>query len=240
LNRSLTALALGCAGLAGSLWAAPAMAAGADTGWYVGGGIGFDIPSDQNFSSANNGVKNGYGTGFTGGFEGGYALDNGFRPELEFRYQHSRVDSVDVTAPSGAQSHSGVDSGKIGATALFANLWYDYKEDHGFFAIIHPYGGLGLGVARISLDDELYHSYSGAIGSSSGSATTYAYQFGAGLSADIFRWLVASFDFRYMMTGNFKIGDKAQLGDGSETGLDGRYAGTSVMLGLKYRFGKAR
>jgi opacity protein-like surface antigen len=238
LKHPLIAFGLTSACLAG-LWAAPAYAAGDDSGWYAGGAIGFDAPSSQTFSSSSNSVTNGYSVGFAGGVDGGYEFGNGLRPDVEFRYQHAGIDSISVTVPTGNQSTAGQSSGSIAATTLLANVFYDFRQSDGVFAMIHPYGGLGVGMARLSINNESYHSFSGESGAASGSATALAYQLGFGVSSDLGSALAASFDVRYLMTTNARIGGgEAAAGSGGESGLDGKYRAASVMFGLKYKFGR--
>lgn len=237
MKHPLIALGLTSVCLAGSLCAGPALAAGDDSGWYAGGSVGLDIPSSQTFATSSNSVTNKYSAGFAGGISGGYEFSNGLRPELEFRYQHAGIDKVDVTVPTGNQSSAGQTSGAISATAVLANIWYDFRQSDGIFAVVHPYGGVGVGMARLSLNNESYHSFSGESGNADGIATKLAYQVGLGLSSDINAALAASLDFRYLMTGSARFGG-GNASSGGEAGLDGKYRATSIMVGLKYKFGR--
>jgi opacity protein-like surface antigen len=233
LKHPLIAFGLTTACLAGALCAAPANAAGDDSGWYAGGSIGFDTPASQTFSSSPNSVTNKYNLGFAGGFDGGYEFASGLRPDVEFRYQHAGIDDIEVTVPTGSQSKAGQTSGSVSATTVLANIFYDFRQSDGLFSVVHPYAGLGVGIARLSLDDESYHTFAGAGGAASGSATALAYQLGLGVNSDITSSLAASFDVRYLMTTNATFN-----GNNGAADLDGKYRAASVQVGLKYKFGR--
>ena len=218
------------------------LAASADDsgGWYAGAQLGFGLSSSQNLNNQGNILKNNYGTGFAGGINGGYSFTDGLRPELEFNHSGTNITSIQQSTPSTTSSQSSNISGTVSANTVMANLWWDYRQSDGFFATVHPYVGLGLGGANVSINNEHLNSTGNAgfipVGNiTNGSATTFAYQFGFGAGIGLTPALWASLDFRYLQTTNFKVPN--------DTGSGGQFSGTfhqpQLFVGLKYRFGAA-
>lgn len=237
MNRRRLPLALACVPVALSCLLLPC-AASADniTGWYAGGNIGFDIPVNQNLTFAGNGVTNQYSAGFVGGIRGGYSFGNGLRPELEFNYhrasiQNSTIYTDGLTAPVGAAS------GSESAKTLLADAWYDFRQPDGMLSVIYPYVGAGIGVADVSISSERFSSFQGSGGTASGSSTVIAYQIGFGANYQITPYLVASADFRYLMTTNFAIPGQTSGDSDSSRKLVGAYREPSLFVGLNYKFG---
>jgi len=204
------------------------------TGWYVGGELGADLSTTQNFSSSGRSIKTGDGSGFLGGITGGYAFANGWRPELALDYRHSTVDSVQITVNNqfGTQSPSNNTAGAVSASTIMGNIWYDFRQSDGFLAVIYPYVGAGVGLANVKVSGEnLSNFYNTAGGVANGSATALAYQLGLGANWDIVSNLSASADIRYLATTNVSI----PISTGGD--LSGIYRGPSFSVGLKYKFG---
>lgn len=223
-----------------TLFLAPtAKAANDGSGWYVGGDLGLDIPTNRRLNSAGSTVMNDYGTGVVVGFNGGYTFSNGLRSELEFNYHHTNVNDVTVTSPYGSASQSGNVTGYQSASILLADLWYEFKQSEGFMSVVYPYVGAGIGVAEVSIDSESFHSFSGTQGSANGSGTAFAYQIGFGVNYDISTNFEASADFRYLMTTSVSIPSQNPGGSGDINGVSGTYREPSLLVGLRYKFGES-
>ena len=65
----------------------------------------------------------------------------------------------------------------------------------------------------------------------------FAYQIGFGANYQITPYLVASADFRYLMTTNFAIPGQTSGDSDSSRKLVGAYREPSLFVGLNYKFG---
>lgn len=211
-------------------------------GWYAGGELGFGLSNSQKLSLSNNGntLTNNYNTGFGGGILGGYSFANGWRPEIEFGYRGANVSSIQQSTPQVSSSQTNNVSGTMSLETLMVNGWWDFRQSDGFFATVHPYVGAGLGGAHFNLNGESLNTPSNAGWAASGplasgSATTFAYQIGFGAGIGLTPQWSASLDYRYLGTSSVSLTNENE-GGGK---LGGSYHSSSLLVGLKYRFGVA-
>ena len=105
------------------------------------------------------------GSGILAGLAVGYRMGS-FRAEAEYFYRGTTYDGLDNTidfvTPTGTTALTGFQGGKteqelsiieggvddVLSHNFFANLYYDYRSDSKFT----PYAGVGVGLARVSLD----------------------------------------------------------------------------------------
>jgi OOP family OmpA-OmpF porin len=198
------------------------LASRAGDGPYLGieGGMNLQSRQDVLQSGINTGNLS-FQNGFVAGLAGGYAFVNGFRPELELDFRRNDLEQF-ITSGT-ALSAGGFET----ATSVLGNLWYDYKAPSGFFHVVHPYLGVGLGAARLAAR----HVRIGSTALGNDYDWTFAYQGGAGFAVDVTPRLSVSYDWRYLQTnrGSFDVGLGAPL--------DARYRSNSAMLSLRYSFG---
>lgn len=191
------------AGMIGTL----PLAALAD-GPYVDLGTGANFSRDQrvyNNSGQQVGVLQ-YDEGAPAILAAGYAIDNGWRGDLEFGFRRNDVDA------SGSSTEGSVDVG-----SLMAMLWFDWPVSW----TVRPYAGAGAGQAQLDLN----HS-AGSAASSEGD-TVFAWQLAMGLAARVTQRFAVTLGYRLLTT------DRAQF---AGSGLNADYQADSVMLGLRYYF----
>ncbi len=231
---------VGCAAVA----ACAVPSAQADDGWYTGleGGVNWMVPSEARAHSLLTSPLGGtteqsfqfdHYPGWVGGLTTGYAFPNGLRPELELDYRRNDFSRLVVggLAPDA--------NGDVATETAIANLWYDFKSDHGMFRVVHPYIGAGGGVARVNL-----HNLAPAGGAviADDHDTVLAYQGGAGIGFDLAPRLTMSLDYRYVGTerGNYGAAAGAIPPGDTSTPISAGYNTSSMMLGLRYTIAEAK
>ncbi|MGQ0697292.1 MAG: outer membrane beta-barrel protein, partial [Panacagrimonas sp.] len=136
-------------------------------GPYVGGGVGYNQPDDQEFDFAgtrtgvtqptvpvelpalpNSGIasENEYKGNVFYQAVAGYRFANGLRPEFEIAYRQNEADDISYPDP-GPGPEDGPEGVKITGTSGLANLWFDLFPSSRF----HPYIGGGAGFTRYKL-----------------------------------------------------------------------------------------
>jgi OOP family OmpA-OmpF porin len=206
------ALLAGAALLA--LSSAPAMAQG--NGFYTGlaGGANWLNESTVSGAGTSNDVDFDLGYGLLG--KVGYGFMDNFRTELELGY---RANDVDSTSAPGVNA-----SGDVSAWTAFANVFYDFMPKEKF----NPFVGVGLGAARVSVDN----ARANATRIIDDSDTVAAYQGIVGASYALTdNWLVTA-DYRY--TASFSDLD---LRATNGAAVEADWSNHAIMLGLTYRFG---
>ena len=164
IKLKLAALSAACASLA-----AP-MLAQAGNGPYIGveGGANWQAPQNFDFGGgvdATAKFKHPFDAGYIGGLTFGYGTAIGLRPELELDYRRNDIKSFAGASISGYEN----------AYTAMGNLWYDIKTPTGFFSVVHPYFGGGVGGARFAVRNTPGNN---------DFSTKFAYQGGAGLGFD--------------------------------------------------------
>ena len=179
-----------------------ALASGPESAYLGVGGGGVFL---QDTALAPNGTVSA-DTGWVGAGTIGLRWENGLRLELEGAHRES-----DATA-------TGVASGQVKSSSIFANLLYDFK---GLNWGIVPYLGIGVGGVRANYDFT-NGSKNDAMG----------YQAIVGASVPFSPRLEGFVDYRYFGTDalNDSVGTRH---------LDDPYAGHEVMVGIRWTFWEA-
>jgi outer membrane protein OmpA-like peptidoglycan-associated protein len=201
------------------LWASAALIAQADDGAYVGveGGANWESPQDLREDHSVIDRIN-FDTGWAAGLIGGYSFANGLRPELEFDHRSNHLD----------HDLLGLDHGLDRAESGFANLWYDFKAPSGFFSILHPYLGGGVGAVR-----SYYHNADLGFPIAADYATEFGYQAGAGIGFDVTSHLTLGLDYRHVWTDRGAF-TPALAG---APPLEQRYLANTMLISARYAFG---
>jgi outer membrane protein OmpA-like peptidoglycan-associated protein len=195
---------------------------------HAGDGPYIGIQGGANWESPQNLLQHGnvddtlhFKTGWIGGVTTGYSYANGFRPELELDYRRNDLSRDAFGFAAG---------GHEDAETVFGNLWYDFKAPTGYFSVVHPYVGGGVGGVRFANRDATV----GLAGFGNDYATVFGYQGGAGIGFDLTPNLTLSADYRYLESdhGHF---DKGAIGGT----VDARYRAQTAMVGLRLSFGEA-
>jgi len=202
-------------------------ATGPATGPYVGieGGANWEKPQDQDVDKFVLDRLH-YKSGWEAGVIGGYALDNGWRPELELSHRRNSF-STDLygNAPGGRNQ----------ADAALANLWYDFRAPSGLFSVVHPYLGGGLGAVQFNNDTGAF------LGADTNTryVTELGYQAGAGVGFTLAPRLTLSVDYRHVWTrgGDFTINPFPALD--SPLRISQHYLADTALISVRYFFGPA-
>jgi len=199
-----------------ALVAAPALAF-AGNGPYIGieGGANWERPQNIFIGGAKADELH-FKPGWAAGLVGGYSFANGFRPELELNFRRNELGRV---VPATAQV-----GGFENAQTVMANLWYDFKAPTGFFSVVHPYIGGGVGGVRFASR----HFVVAAGPQPNDWTTKFGYQGGAGIGVDLTQRLTMSADYRFI---------QSNRGSTQFSGASERYRANTAMLGVRYSFG---
>jgi OmpA-OmpF porin, OOP family len=214
-------------------WASPALLLGsgsltavADDGPYIGleGGFNWEQPQDLRQDRAVTDKIN-FEKGWAAGLIGGYSFANGLRPELELDHRSNDLDHDLLGTAYGLDR----------AESVFANLWYDVKAPSGFFSLVHPYLGVGVGGVRSYYRDANLDGFP----INADYATELGYQAGAGVGFDLTRNLTLSFDYRHVWSNRGAF--PPQTGAPLETAypIEQRYLADTAMLSVRYAFASA-
>jgi OmpA-OmpF porin, OOP family len=192
----------------------------AGDGPYVGVEGGMNWESPQDFRQDGRVIDRiHFDNGWAAGLIGGYSFANGLRPELELAHRSNRLD----------HDFSGADHGLDRAESAFANIWYDFKAPSGFFSIVHPYIGGGLGAVR-----SYYRNANlGGLPIADDYATEFGYQAGAGLGYDVTSHLTLGLDYRHVWTNRGAFTPPPGVGPPVEQ----RYLANTGLISVRYSFG---
>lgn len=192
--------------LAALLLALPGVAAAkegwygrADAGWSVDGALevtGSDLDFDDDWSAH---------------LGAGYAFANGFRLEGELSHRQNDFETF---------------SGEARATALMANLYYDFNREGRF----QPYVGVGVGAANVEAE--------GGVGpiSFDDDDTVAAYQGMVGVGIRLTERLDLDVGYRYFVAPDAGFSGTFD-GEGPEPfSFEGDYEHQAVTVGLRYSF----
>jgi OmpA-OmpF porin, OOP family len=211
--------------LAASILAIPALAAAQPVnGFYVGGGLGADIPMNIKAKATTSGLTaepNGV-TGVAAVGSVGWGFGNGLRTELEANFRSNGINNGSNVPPSG---------GTLYTYGAMVNALYDFDIGAGW---IFPYVGAGVGY-----EEELLRG--GHIGTAqidNGSKGGFAYQaiVGAAFPIDAAPGLSFTAEYRFMdVLNNPKYNSPAL---GTSIKLENAQH-NSIMIGLRYAFNVA-
>ncbi len=198
------------------------LASHADDGPYVGVEGGLNWESPQDLRQGHDVIDRiDFDKGWAAGLIGGYSFANGLRPELELDHRSNHLDHDSL----------GTDHGLDRAESAFANLWYDIKVPSGFFSVVHPYLGGGVGAVR-----SYYRNANlGGFPIADDYATEFGYQVGAGLNYDVTRHLTLGLDYRHVWTNRGAFAAPFAAGPPIEQ----RYLANTALISVRYAFGAA-
>lgn len=150
----------------------------------------------------------------------GYAFANGLRLEGEVTHAPPvrRIDAV-------------IYSGSVQATALMANLYFDFNGDGG----IRLYFGAGIGIAR--MDAELADA--AGVASFDDDSTGAAYQAMVGVAFSISERLDLDIGYRRFAVPDVSFDGVALSPSAAAREFDADYAHQSITLGLRWGFAGA-
>jgi OmpA-OmpF porin, OOP family len=201
----------------------------ANDGPYIGFEGGYNVERDLILYDINNDTsdrlrfKDGPlgDDGVVGGLVFGHAFWFGLRPELAFDYRRNQLER---STNSLNLTNTNV-SGRQELYSAMGNLWYDIKTPTGFFSVVHPYLGAGIGWGRLSLRSPSINDVYGADSFDS----ALAWQFGTGIGIDLNRVVTLTADYRHVRTRGQRLNFDGQA--------DGRYRADSAMLGVRFHLG---
>lgn len=192
------------------------VAASAEEGFYLGGGLGLSIPGNADYEDATNTNEIESDLGFAGLVSGGYQFDSNWRVEAEFGARINQVGGITGTGGGAPED------GDINVFSLMANAMYGIPTGTKFT----PYVGVGAGIAWVKAKE-----LDAVLGSTiDDSDTTFAYQGILGVEYDISSNLKASLDYRYFRTGDLSFSDAAA------NDIDAKYSNHTVSVGVRYLF----
>lgn len=206
---AIAATGFGLAGLAGTA------VADDQPGYYVGIGLGYNMPTDSDIKGNNFEYGAEYADDFpsAGLFSVGYDYESPLRGEIELGMRGNGID--DISGLGG--------SGDVELFTVMGNVLYDIE---GLVPGITPYLGGGLGFASIDLDDVTPINGNTV----SDSDIVFAGQLIAGASARIAEDLDLTGQYNFLMT---KQGEY-QLPNGQ--GFDMEYETHTFTVGLRFNF----
>lgn len=193
--------------------AIPGLAVADDSGYYIGGAAGVNIPGDSDIegSGIDTSADLDLGPVVIGSF--GYAYGNGLRAEVEVGHRWNDVDSV-----GGASA-----SGDVETLTGMINAFYDIDTG----TAITPYLGVGVGGARVHVDGTSPVGGSQIDDVDAG----FAAQGIIGASYAMTEQLNLTLDYRYLTVPDLSY---ATL---TNRGVDTDYSDHAVMVGLRWEFG---
>lgn len=183
-----------------ALGVAPAVAGGV----YFGGRVGLNLTYD---GDVGGGDDLSFYPGAGGGLYVGYAFDSGLRIEGA---SLSRLNFSDQPLAATDNDYF------LNSTAYTANLYYEFRNDTGFW----PYIGAGGGFATISFISDSGESHFSVVP---------AGQFGAGVSYKLSRRVLLSLDYRFLITTNPDVSV-----DGNS--FDFQHRNSSILFGVRVQF----
>lgn len=184
-----------------ALMAGASGVANATEGWYGRGDVGYSLGGEVDLATTNSDPS--LEDEWTQSIGMGYAYSNGFRLEGELSHRFNKLE------PEGT-----VTGDDVHAWAMMLNGILEFNHD----GAIHPYVGLGAGLARINLRTT-------GVPATSDNDSVFAYQGLAGLAFDLSEQWTADIGFRHFVAN-----------EGRYLTTDADYTNDSVTLGLRYQF----
>ena len=199
-------------------FASPALA----EGFYLGVHGGAVFLPDADTSVDNTGVPTidaelERDAGWLAGVAAGYAWSNGLALEAELTYRRNGLDNIALLGMD-----LDLDGDQESAAAL-ANAYYRLNNASNWT----PYAGLGIGVARVTLDADAENG-----GTFKDSETGFAYQAMAGVDYALTPQLDLGIEYRYFATEELELSDTQA---GNTTGLETEYRSHNLLARLTYR-----
>lgn len=203
----------GATALAAILVAAPAFA---EEGWYgrVDAGYGFD----GEFSPGNR--SGGFASDWNQSIGLGYGFQNGFRLEGEVAHRFNNIDQTLFA-----------DTSDVHTWSTMLNAIYDFSLSDK----VHPYIGVGAGLARVDAGVTGVTSATPPVvsGIVNDSDTGFAYQGLVGIGLDLSDRLTMDFGYRYFAAPNLQLNSTGVfVGPGGESDYE-QHAAT---IGLRWQF----
>jgi OmpA-OmpF porin, OOP family len=189
-------------------------------GFYIGGGGGLNLQSDNDFRRSGTDSKAKYDPGYVALLNFGYGFGNGLRLELEPGYRRNDVDTINGLSGDG---HSEI-------LSVMANAIYDF-DIHTPVVPLVPHLGFGLGYAHVMNRSQ---PHNGLLVKKQDD--TPAGQLIAGVDYAVSPGLKLGLDYRYFVAhdADFRVattGGTSHVGD---------FDDHSVLLTVRYEFGAPR
>jgi OmpA-OmpF porin, OOP family len=200
----------------GILFAISNLAIAQGGSWYVAGGLGASFANDSDIQQLGVTITSELDTGAMATVAFGRTF-GGFRAEGELSYIKNDISGLTafgLTVPA---------SGDVSATALMANVYYDFNADSKW----KPFVGGGAGYANLSINNLV----SGGFALADDSAGVFAYQFKAGIGYAFTDSLDGTLGYRFFGTADADFVDSTGLAftsDGLQTHI--------IEAGVRYRF----
>lgn len=191
-------------------------AAFAQEGFYLGAGVGVNMPGNASYEDATNTNTVDSNAGFAGILSGGYQFESNWRVQGEFAARLNSLEDISGTGSAAPRD------GNVNVFSLMADAIYGIPTGTKFT----PYLGVGAGLAVVKARD-----LDTILGSTiDDSDTVFAYQGLAGIEYDITPYLKAGLDYRYFRTAN------TEMETAAATEVEGEYEDHTLTLGLRYIF----
>jgi hypothetical protein len=236
------------------------------TGLYVGLGVGANWVGETSLSQSGattaalraNGLpapggELSFSTGVATVGSLGWGFGNGLRAEMEFAYRYNDVDNITGFGRLGTSGQLANQGGQQQTAALMFNLLYDFQIASMPWAV--PYLGAGIGMAWTDWGGSRLSFGSRTTGINSvlvkydGSEYNFAYQAIAGVAFPIASvpGLAVTTEFRFFGTLENKFDTTTtffspttgrQIGNSVTGSVDANNYNYSLMVGLRYNFGR--
>ena len=168
---------------------------------YVGLGVGIAYSPNERFDETP--VLLDYDLGFrVGALTLGYAFDSGLRTELEVAYRRNELEIIEFDDARGMINTGLGDA--VDTASVMANAIYEF--DLGL--ALHPYVGIGLGMANVSYDISVFDTGEVILDESE---KAFAYQAMVGVGVPLGRRFHLSADYRYW--GHAEVDFRTEVGD---------------------------
>lgn len=151
----------------------------------------------------------------------GYAFANGLRIEGEVSHRENGLKAGPLVDPGG----------KIRATSLMANVYYDFG---GRESMLNPYLGAGVGAAFSKLKANNSQAFIPL--SIDKNATSFAYQLMAGLGIGVSDNIDLDVGYRYFKATSINGHARAQIQIGQGIPFEADYQQHAATAGLRFRF----
>ena len=165
--------------------------------------------------------------GVTFGGALGLQINNWSRVELELSHSSYSVDQVSASGQNWGPTPTAIsNTGNVNATYVFANAWFDIKNQSQFT----PYIGGGLGVGFFEAGE--FGSLAFLPGTEINAKNTeFAFQLGAGLKVDLTDSIAVDVGYRFK-----NISDVSFDFSSNDSDANGRFSSHNIQVGVAYAF----